>query len=78
MVEVKDADTDERDTCSRGINVATLQWCLKYSAAAWPFLLVEFKACDIAAIPHASDGKFRLHRCKVLRQVTKTELDKEG
>ena len=29
-------------------------------------LVVEFTAADIACIPYASDGKFRLHRCSVV------------
>lgn len=32
-------------------------------------LLVEFSARDIAVIPTATDGKFRVHKCKVIREV---------
>ena len=31
-------------------------------------LIVEFTAKDIAAIPTGTDGKFRLHRCKVVAE----------
>ena len=66
-VEVKNANTDPLVACGAGINVATLPWCLKEWKPGYRVLLVEFVAKDIAAIP-AGDGKFRLHRCKVLRE----------
>jgi hypothetical protein len=37
-------------------------------------MLVEFTAKDIASIPLGTDGKFRLHKCKVVRELTKKEL----
>jgi len=30
---------------------------------------VEFTAADIAAIPTATDGKFRLFRCRVVEEL---------
>jgi hypothetical protein len=35
----------------------------------YKILTVEFTAKDIAAIPTATDGKFRLRRCKVTGEV---------
>jgi len=67
--EVPGADTDPSRMCPPdcpGIYVATLDWCLKEWQPGFRILLVEFTAADIAAIPTATDGKFRLHRCRVV------------
>jgi hypothetical protein len=66
--EVKDADTNPSNHCAAGINVATLDWCLREWQPGYRVLIVEFTAQDIAAIPTATDGKFRLHRCKVITE----------
>jgi len=65
-VAVDDADPDPTEDCGAGINVATLSWCLREWQPGYRILIVEFTAADIACIPHATDGKFRLHRCKVI------------
>ena len=67
--EVKDADTDELNLCAKGINVATLDWCIKEHQNDYRILKVEFNAKDIACIPTATDGKFRLFRCDVVDEV---------
>jgi len=67
--EVAYADTDANNQCGAGINVATLDWCLKEYLDGYQILLVEFLASDIAAIPTATDGKFRLHRCTVVGTI---------
>jgi hypothetical protein len=64
-----EADTDETQPCSNGVNVATLPWCLRNWRSGHRVLLVEFTAKDIAAIPHGTDGKFRVHKVKVIREV---------
>jgi len=64
--EVSDADTNPAVDCGRGINVATLPWCLREWRTGYRILLVEFLKSDIAAIPNHTDGKFRLHRCRVV------------
>jgi hypothetical protein len=63
---VEDANKNASVQCAAGINVATLDWCLKNHSEGYRVLIVEFTAADIAAIPTATDGKFRLHRCKVV------------
>lgn len=68
-VRIPDADTDEFETCGSGINVATLVWALKEWREGRRVLEVRFEATDIAAIPWASDGKFRLFRCRVTREI---------
>ena len=67
-VAVKDANTDPADHCAAGVNVATLDWCLKNWKEGRRILVVEFEAKDIACIPTATDGKFRLHRCTVVAE----------
>ena len=62
--EVACADTDETNDCGAGINLATLDWCLKEWKTGYRILIMEFLAADIACIPIASDGKFRVFRCK--------------
>ena len=70
VVEVKDYDEDERVLCSKGINVATLTWCKNQKESDTQKILeVEFEAKDIVAIPYATDGKFRVRKCKVLKEV---------
>ena len=74
-ISVDDANTDPMHHCAAGVNVATLDWCLKNWSAGNRVLVVEFEAKDIACIPTASDGKFRLHRCTV---VAEKPLDLEA
>ena len=71
--EVPDANTDVDEHCAAGINVATLDWCLREWCDGYRILVVEFTAADIAAIPTATDGKFRLHRCRVVGEKDLTE-----
>jgi hypothetical protein len=59
-VEVADADTDPNTQCAAGINVATLDWCMREWRDGYRILVVEFAREDIACIPTATDGKFRL------------------
>jgi uncharacterized protein YjbI with pentapeptide repeats len=65
-VSVDDANTDAGEHCAAGVNVATLDWCIKEWRNGYRILVVEFSTSDIAAIPLATDGKFRLHRCDVV------------
>lgn len=72
----KDFSTDERLACDKGINVATLQWCLNDSTEDCEYLEVEFLAKDIVAIPFATDGKFRVKKMRVLRKINREEAKK--
>jgi hypothetical protein len=67
-LEVANADTDPYNPCGIGIHVATLPWVLREWQPGWRVMLVEFTTADIACIPTATDGKFRLHRCTVVGQ----------
>ena len=63
------ANTNVSEQCAAGINVADLPWCMKEWREGYKILTVQFTAKDIAAIPTATDGKFRLHRCDVTGEV---------
>ena len=72
--EVEDANTDETIECGTGINLATLDWCLKEYKEGYKIMIAEFEAKDIAAIPTATDGKFRVHRCKIVGEKNLLDL----
>ena len=61
-----DANCDERADCGAGISLATLDWCMKEWKPGYHILVAEFKASDIAAIPTATDGKFRVKTCVIV------------
>ena len=73
-IEVDDASSDATKLYAAGINVATLDWCIREWHEGWRVLIVEFAAKDIACVPTASDGKFRLHTCTVVGEKDLTEL----
>ena len=63
------ANTDDTAQCAAGISLATLNWCVREWQEGRKILICEFRKKDIAAIPIATDGKFRVHRCKVIKEV---------
>ena len=69
LVSVGNANTDPLQGCAAGINVATLDWCLREWRETYRILRVAFTTADIAAIPVATDGKLRLHRCRVVDEM---------
>ena len=71
-VEVK-ADTDPTVQCGRGVNLATLPWCLRNWQSGYRILVCEFKRADIAAIP-VGDGKFRVRKCRVVREIDQEQI----
>ena len=75
IYEVTNACTDVSVDCGAGINLATLDWCLREWRPGYLILVAEFLAADIAAIPTATDGKFRNHRCRI---VAKKDLAEYG
>ena len=72
--EVPDADTDEAIACGAGINLATLDWCLREWREGYRILVAEFTAGDIAAIPLATDGKIRVRRCAIVGEKSLDEV----
>ena len=69
------ANTDENRQCAAGISIATLDWCIKEWKQGYKIKVVEFTKKDIAAIPIGSDGKFRVSKCKVIKNIN---LEKIG
>ena len=67
-----DIDTNRNNHCSKGGNIATLNWCLKDNSKADEFLEVEFKTTDLI-VPYLTDGKFRVSKFKVLRKINRKE-----
>jgi len=77
LIEV-DADENENTQCSYGISVATLDWCILNWQPGYKIKVVEFNHQDIACIPIATDGKFRVSKCKVIREKNLNELGLGG
>ena len=73
-LEVPDANTDPNVEFGAGINVCTLDWAIRNWEPGRLIRVVEFTAADIACIPTATDGKFRLHRCTVVGEKDLVEL----
>ena len=78
IVSVKNTNTDENTACGAGVNLATLDWCIKEWRSGMKILVCEFTKRDIAAIPVGSDGKFRVRRCKVIGEKRVDGLGKVG
>ena len=72
--QVELPDRDPTVQCGAGINVATLDWCLKEHQPGWRVLIADFVAADIACIPTATDGKLRLRRCRIVGEKDITAL----
>jgi len=68
------ANCDEQQQCAVGISLATLDWCIREWREGYRIFVAEFTAKDIAAIPIASDGKFRVHRCKIVAEKDLKEI----
>jgi hypothetical protein len=71
-----DGNSDERILCDKGINLATLEWCLRETNndLLQTYAIFEFYPSDILAIPYNSDGKFRVKKAKYLRNLTEEEI----
>jgi len=75
--KVAGGTTDETVACDKGLNVATLPWCLKNSDRGDDKIIeVEFAAGDILAVPFATDGKFRVSKLTVIREMSKADAEK--
>jgi len=73
-LEIENANTDPNQQCAAGINLSTLDWCLKVYQPGYKVLICEFTADDIACVPTATDGKFRVRKCKVIGEKDISEL----
>jgi hypothetical protein len=70
-----DCDPDDRVLCGKGLNVASLEWCVRKGDTD-TFIEVEFDAKDIVSIPYNTDGKFRVRKLKVLRSFDRKQAEK--
>ena len=63
---VKEINRDINTACGEGINLATLEWCItNRQHETNRLLLMEFVVTeDNVVCPVASDGKFRVKKCK--------------
>ena len=71
---------DENEQCGAGINLATLPWCMSGWQPGYRILIAEFTIKDPATdicIPIASDGKFRVRKCKIVGEKDLKELGLE-
>ena len=71
---VSEANTDTTLQCGAGINLATLDWCMREWREGYRILVAEFFASDIAAIPVATDGKFRVRKCRIVGEKDLVEI----
>jgi hypothetical protein len=70
----KDGSDNETTACGPGLNIATLPWCLS-NIFEGKIIEVEFLASDILAVPFATDGKFRVSRLTVVREMSRNEAE---
>ena len=75
---VSDYDTDELKLCASGLNVATLEWCLRNTNCdlGKTYVQCEFNAKDIIAVPFNTDGKFRVKKLKIVKKLSKKQIEK--
>lgn len=66
-------DKDENSQCGAGINLATLDWCMKEWREDYRILLMEFFAADLV-VPTLTDGKFRVRKCRRVGEVDLKEI----
>ena len=71
---VTEPNTNVNALCGAGISLATLDWCMKGWNKGMHILIAEFEAKDIAAIPTATDGKFRVSKCKIVGEKDLKEI----
>jgi uncharacterized protein YjbI with pentapeptide repeats len=70
--------TDESQQCAAGINLATLDWCLKGWRPGFRIFIASFKRKhgndDNICVPIGSDGRFRVKSCKIVGEVDLVEI----
>jgi hypothetical protein len=74
VYEELNACCDDGEHCGPGINLATLDWCMREWRIGYKILIAEFYVKDIAAIPIATDGKFRVFRCTIVGEKDLKEI----
>ncbi len=74
----EEVDTNRKEDCGVGLNIATLGWCLRETQGNlkdFKYIEVSFDPKDLV-IPYFTDGKFRVSELKVERKLTLKELKK--
>jgi len=76
-IEEPNSDYNEHRQCGAGINLASLAWCCRHWHPGYRILSCEFDAQDIVTIPIGTDGKFRVRKCRVLSEVSLSDVGLE-
>jgi hypothetical protein len=69
-------DSNRLLDCGKGLNIASLEWCLRQTngnTKDYKYIEVSFEPKDLV-VPYFSDGKFRVSKLKVERELTLKEL----
>ena len=69
-------DDNRSKDCGKGLNIASLEWCLKGTQGNlddYIYIEVSFDPKDVV-VPYFSDGKFRVSKLRVEKKLTKTFL----
>ena len=71
-------EANEHVDCGPGINLASLDWCLKEWRPGYRILIASFKRRhgndDNICVPIGSDGKFRVRSCKIVKELDLREI----
>jgi hypothetical protein len=73
------ANMNEQVQCGAGINLATLDWCMKEWREGYRILIMEFSpkrknGAPNICVPIGSDGKFRVWECTMVGEKDLKEL----
>ena len=71
-VEIEAYDSSMQNNCATGINVATLDWCRKALGGDpldLEIIKLKVNVKDIVSIPYATDGKYRVKKCKIIGAI---------
>lgn len=72
----RDYSTKKGEVCGKGLNVATMNWIIgdfyyEIQCGGYNVFLVSFSPKDIVCVPYRTDGKFRVKRFDVIKNVTR-------
>lgn len=76
-VEILNANTDKGAACGTGIHLGTLEYCKREYKGNKDYRIfaVEFDVQgDLAVVPTSTDGKFRVFRCHVVEELSRTQI----
>lgn len=72
----RDYSTKKREDCGKGLNVATMNWVIgdfsvEIQYQGYNVFLVSFSPKDIVCVPYRTNGKLRVKRFDVVKNVTR-------